>query len=83
MSPSLLYVVNYGYDVKKRIQAHLHLSVQQGFEGVDGLLGLGLSSESYPRNEENIGQLLTPTGLMYDRGLLEKVMFGVSYKFSA
>jgi hypothetical protein len=52
--------------------------VQQGFEGFDGLLGLGLSSESYPRNEENIGQLLTPTGLMYDRGLLEKVMFGVS-----
>lgn len=50
-----------------------------GFEGFDGLLGLGLSSESYPRNEENIGQLLTPTGLMYDRGLLEKVMFGISF----
>ncbi|KAI7954992.1 hypothetical protein MJO28_005392 [Puccinia striiformis f. sp. tritici] len=50
-----------------------------GFEGFDGLLGLGLSSESYPRNEENIGQLLTPTGLMYDRGLLEKVMFGLSF----
>jgi len=50
-----------------------------GFERVDGLLGLGLSSESYPRNEENIGQLLTPTGLMYDRGMLEKVMFGLSF----
>ncbi|KAI9621428.1 hypothetical protein H4Q26_015730 [Puccinia striiformis f. sp. tritici PST-130] len=54
-------------------------SYKPWFEGFDGLLGLGLSSESYPRNEENIGQLLTPTGLMYDRGLLEKVMFGLSF----
>lgn len=50
-----------------------------GFDGFDGLLGLGLSSESYPRNEENIGQLLTPTGIMYDRDLLEKVVFGLSF----
>lgn len=59
-----------------------YFSAEQGFEPVDGLLGLGLSSESYPRNEENIGQLLTPTGLMYDRGMLEKVMFGVGHRFS-
>ncbi|KAG0142801.1 hypothetical protein CROQUDRAFT_662053 [Cronartium quercuum f. sp. fusiforme G11] len=50
-----------------------------GFDGVDGLLGLGLSSESYPRDEENIGQLLTPTGIMYDREVLEQVMFGISF----
>ncbi|KAH9811582.1 aspartic peptidase A1 [Melampsora americana] len=50
-----------------------------GFDGFDGLLGLGLSSESYPRDAENIGELLTPTGIMYDRELLEEVMFGISF----
>ncbi|MBW0465826.1 hypothetical protein O181_005541 [Austropuccinia psidii MF-1] len=45
----------------------------------DGLLGLGLSAQSYPRNSQNIGTLLTPTGLLYDRDVLESVMFGLSF----
>ncbi|CAH7676851.1 aspartic peptidase domain-containing protein [Phakopsora pachyrhizi] len=74
-------LLTFGSDNEVRIHEAVigNTSRAAGFESFDGLLGLGLSAQSYPRNKENIGELMTPFGLMYSRDMLEKATFGLSF----